>query len=257
MLIACDPIIGLPRVPIEGLEPTVEDLRREMARLRIDKAIVRHRLCIENGPYHGNGVLLEEIAGHDELLPAWALTPDGDEPEFDIRATVRRMLAAGVGGKLAAGVKVAWMDPRAHDFSPLPWCAGPLYDALRAARVPLLLEYDQVTPDQLHEICAAFPELRIILLKAPRLGRNRQLYPLLALHPEIYLCFCPVFSVHEGFIDLCAHFGSHRWVFGSGYPEAEGGSGVAGLMYAGLSDEAVRAVASGNITRLLSEVRDV
>lgn len=249
MFIACDPIIGLPRVPIAGVNPTVEDLRGEMGRLRIEGAVVRHRACVENGPYHGNGVLLEEIGGSPELLPAWALTPDGCEPAFDIAATVQRMLAVGV--------KVAWMDPQAHAFSPLPWCAGAMYDVLQAARVPLLVEYDRVTPDQLHEICAAFPGLRIMLLKAPRLGRNRMLYPLLALHPELYLCFSPAFSVHEGYADLCARFGPDRWTFGTGYPEAEGGAGLAGLLYAGLSDEAVQAVAGGTITRLLAEVRDV
>ena len=249
MLIACDPIIGLPRAPIEGVNPSVEDLRREMGRLRIDGAVVRHRLCVENGPYHGNGVLLEAIGEYPELLPAWALTPDGREPEFDVTATVQAMLAVGV--------KVVWMDPQAHGFSPLPWCAGPLYDVLQAARAPLLVEYDRVTPDQLHEICAAFPGLRIILLKAPRLGRNRMLYPLLAQHLELYLCFSPAFTVHEGYADLCTRFGPHRWVFGTGYPEAEGGAGVAGLLYAGLSEEAVQAVAGGTITRLLAEVRDV
>lgn len=246
-LIACDAVIGEPRVPIDGVEPGVDDLRREMARLHLAAAVVRHRACVESGPYTGNQRLLEEIDGQDGLLPAWVLTPDGCEPDFDVAGLVSRMMARGV--------RVAWMDPQAHAFSPLPWCAGPLYDALQAARVPLLVEYDRISADQLHEVLAAFPDLRVILLKAPRLGRNRLLYPLLAQHPELYLCFSPSFAVHEGFADLCARFGPHRWVFGTGYPEAEGGAGIAGLLYAGLPDDAVTAVAGGNIRRLLAEVR--
>lgn len=247
-LIACDALLGEPRIPIEGVEPSVEDLRREMTRLRLSAAVVRHRACVESGPYNGNNCLMEEIAGCDNLFPAWVLTPDGREPDFDIGGLVNTMLRAGV--------KVAWMDPGAHLFSPLPWCAGPLYEALQAARIPLLIDYDRISADALHDVLTAFPGLRVILLRVPRLGRNRLLYPLLAQHPELFLCFSPSFAVHEGFGDLCDRFGPHRWVFGTGYPEAEGGAGIAGLMYAGLPDEAVTAIASGTILRLLAEVRD-
>ncbi len=245
-LIACDPVVGLPRVPMEnGARPTVDDLLKEMARLNISAAIVRHRACFDNGPFFGNEVLLEEIAGHASLIPAWVFTPDGCEPDFDPRRLLVEMLSRGV--------RVAWMYPKEHYYSPRPWCAGPMYAALQAARVPLLVEYDQVSADDLHEICAAYPELRLVLLNAPRLGRNRLLYPLLDLHPNLHLCFGPLYSVHEGIADLCRRYGARRWVFGMGYPNAEGGAGVTGLLYAGLSEVDCRAIAHENIERLLSE----
>ena len=78
--------------------------------------------------------------------------------------------------------------------------------------------------------------------------------PLLALHPQLYLCFGPTFSVHNYFRDLCNRFGPLRWVFGDSYPDYEGGSGVAGLTYSGLNTEEMRYVAHGNIERLMSEV---
>ena len=68
-----------------GARPTVDDLLKEMARLNIGAAVVRHRACFDNGPYFGNQVLLEEIAGHPGLIPAWVFTPDGCEPDFDPR----------------------------------------------------------------------------------------------------------------------------------------------------------------------------
>ena len=245
-MIHCDPILGLPRLPLEGCRPTVDDLCSEMARLHIDAAIVRHRACIDNAPYFGNQVLVEEITGRTNLLPAWVLTPDGCEPEFDIELSVRLMLAQGV--------RIAWMHPKEHLFSARPWCSGRMYTAIQEARLPLMVEYDQLTADEIHDICSTFPQMRLLLLNSPRLGRNRLLYPLLEQHPYLSLCFGPLLSVHGGFNDLCQRFGNERWVFGSGYPTAEGGAALAGLFYAGLPESALHAIASENIERWLAEV---
>jgi predicted TIM-barrel fold metal-dependent hydrolase len=50
-------------------------------------------------------------------------------------------------------------------------------------------------------------------------------------------------------------FGPHRWVFGLGYPQAEGGAVVAGLSYARIPDAAKAAIAYGNFARLLGETK--
>lgn len=246
-MITCDAMIGLPRQPLDSGDPTPEDLEQEMDRLRIDAAIVRHRFCLESSPYAGNRILMEEIQGHSRLIPAWVLTPDGQEPDYDAARTVRSMLDSGV--------RVAWMRPKEHTFSVQPWCSGELYAALQDARVPLLIDWNAQTPDDLNAVCAAFPELRLVVLNPSREGRHRLMYPLLKQHPHLYLCFSPVFSAHDVFMDLCGRFGPHRWVLGTGYPQSEGGAGITGLLYSGLPEAAIRAVASENIERLLAEVK--
>ena len=140
-LIACDPMMGLPRIPPEGYRPDREDLLREMARVGIDAAIVRHRTAYEAGPVAGNHVILKDLQGTDNLLPTWFVTPDGAEPEFDLQKTITDMLAAGI--------RVCWTDPVAEGFSLLPWCSGPLYEILQARQIPLLLEFPQTTADTL------------------------------------------------------------------------------------------------------------
>ena len=242
-----DAMVGLLRLPAGAQRPTVADWHAEMQRLHITRAVVRHRFCIDIGPWYGNDLLMEELAGDPALVPAWALTPDGRPPDFDIAAAVRAMLARGV--------KAAWLEPKSHMFSAMPWCAEDLYAALQTARVPLLLRYAQVTPDEIDAVCSAFPDLRLVLLRIPRIGRNRMLYPLLQRHPQLRCCFDPGFSVFGGFADLCRRFGEHRWVLGTTYPDAEGGAGITGLMYAGLPDSAVAAIARGNLEQLLAEVR--
>jgi len=246
-MVICDPLVGAPRAPEAGPAPTVDDLRAEMSRLRVRGALVRHRACVEIGAWFGNDVLGEQVAARESMRPVWALTPDGRGPDFAIGAAVAQMLAAGV--------RAAWMSPSAHLFSPLPWCAGHMYDLLQTARVPLLVRQDELSPDQVHAVCEAFGQLRLVLLRVGRLGRNRHLYPLLSRHENLHLCFDPFLSVFGGFGDLCRRFGEHRWVLGTGYPDAEGGAGITGLMYAGLDDQAVEAIAHGNIERLLKEVR--
>lgn len=245
-LIACDPIMGLPRVPAENYRPDRADLLSEMARLRIDRAIVRHQAALECGPVAGNNVILEEVKDCDQILASWFVTPDGFEPDFDPAKMIKEMIQANV--------RICWTDPEAETFSLLPWCAGLLYEVLQARQVPLLLDYNKVKLDDLNVILSDFPRLCLILLNVPRLGRNRMVYPLLKQHPRLWLCLSHSYSVYEGIEDLCKNFGHERWVFGMGYPEAEGGAAVAGLSYANISDKAKEAIAYGNIERRLAEV---
>lgn len=245
-LIACDALVGLPRKPFPWLQPDAADLGRELDRLTIARVVVRHRQCLENAPHWGNTVLAREAATEPRWIPAHCFTPDGAPDAFSP--------AAEVTAALAAGTRVGWMSPKEHMFSPRPWCAGRLYAELAARRVPLLVDYRQLAVDEIDEVMTAHPMLRLVLLTVPRLGRNRNLYALLARHPELRLCVSFSYSVHEGVEDLVAKFGPDRWVWGSGYPEAEGGASVALLTYSAIAPEARALIAHGNIERLLAEV---
>jgi hypothetical protein len=245
--IACDAMIGFPRQPLEAGDASADDLERDMARLNVRAAIVRHRFCLECSPSLGNRILMDEVRGRPNLIPAWALTPDGEEPEFDPAEAVRRMLASGA--------RAAWICPKRHSFSVESWCSGALYAALQDARVPLLLDWNGQTPDQLHGVLEEFPGLRAIILNPSREGRDRLLFPLLKRHANLRLCLSPVYTAHELFVELAQRFGPGRWVFGTGFPESEGGAGVTGLLYSGLPEQVIRAAATENIERLLAEVR--
>ncbi|MCE5237554.1 amidohydrolase family protein [bacterium] len=245
-LIACDALVGAPLVPPSGPVPDVADLEAEMTRLHLSAAVVRHRACRQTSAHLGNNILMDEITGRPHLRPAWFVTPDGREPEFDPAVTLAQMLAAGV--------RWTWTDPAAQGFSLQPWCSGPLLAALSEHRVPLLLDYASIVLRDLHEAMETFPALRVVLLQVPRVGRNRLVEPLLAAHPELYLGCAPSLSVHAYWPDLCRRFGSHRWLWGNHYPDAEGGAAVTGLLYAGLSPQALQDIAHGNLERLQAEV---
>lgn len=246
-LFACDPLMGAPRLPSPGRRSDRADLLAEIARLEIGRAVVRHRGAIDCGPITGNLLVAEETAGHDLLLPCPMVTPDGEEPDFKIGATIDRLIGTGA--------RSCWIDPDLETFSLQPWCAGALYDVLSQRRMPLLLNYRPERMDDLDAVLGAYPELMLILLEAPRLGRNRMIYPLLERHANLVLCLSHSYSVVDGIEDLCRTFGHERWVFGTGYPDAESGAAVAGLAYAEVSDEARSAIGSGNLERLLARVQ--
>lgn len=245
-LIACDALVGAPAVPSGDYLPEVADLEAELSRLQISAAVVRHRACLQVAAHLGNAVLMDEIAGKPHLWPAWFMTPDGREPQFDPALALQEMLAAGG--------RMAWTHPTPNTFSLGPWCCGKLYQALSEHRVPLLVDYGAAYLQDLHEAMAAYPQLRVVLLQVPRVGRNRLVEPLLQLHPQLHLCFAPTFSVHGYWPDLCRRYGPYRWLWGSHYPDAEGGAAVTGLMYAGLQPEDLALIAHGNLERLLAEV---
>jgi predicted TIM-barrel fold metal-dependent hydrolase len=244
-IIACDPMIGMPRLPLDAIHPDANDLIAEMDRLGISRAIVRHRTAIECGPMTGNAVLQRDLRDQDRLTPAWFLTPDGFAPEYDPVLAVRSMLGAGV--------RIAWTDAGAEGFSLRPWCCERLYESLSALRVPLMLDALTTQPDDLDEVLTAFPALRIVLFHVRMIGRNRLLNPLMERHPSLHLCLDHFYTVFMGAEDLCRRFGAARLTFGMGYPEAEGGAALASLTYADISDADRSTIAHGTIERLLSE----
>ena len=78
---------------------------------------------------------------------------------------------------------------------------------------------------------------------------------LLELHPNLYLCFGAGFSVHAGYQYLSCQFGPDRWVWGTGYPDREGGAAVTALTYSGMPPGEIQAAGFHNIARLLDEVK--
>jgi len=254
-LFACDPLVGRPGIPAYEYNTDIRDLAGEMQRLNIARAIVRNHDCLTAAPYFGNDLLMKSVAGHPDLLPAWFLTPDGRAPDFNVTKLVETMFGRNV--------KVAWISSSVGNYAPesssrisfQTWCCREMFDALQQHRIPLLVSFESINLSDLHEVMADFPKLRIILLDIPRLGRQAMLEALLKTHPGLLLCFSPSFSVHGGYKDLCSRYGDHRWVWGMGYPQAEGGAAITGLVYSGLTRKQMEAVAFRNMERLLAEVK--
>ncbi|NLX07235.1 MAG: amidohydrolase family protein [Phycisphaerae bacterium] len=248
--IDCDCLIGQPPAPLHnGLRADQDDLLAEMDRIGVERAIVRHRLCAGYEPRTGNHACRTEIADHPRLLRTRMICPEGERPDFDPDAAVDRMAADGF--------TVAWVHPKAdqNPYSLQSWCAGRMLAALERRRIPTLVQFDTVDPDQLHQALKDHPRWPVILLMVPRLGRHRLIWALAQDCPNLHPCFNAASSILDGLADLCKTIGPHRIVWGSGYPDSEPGSAVANLAWSGLARPDQELIAHANVQRLLAEAR--
>jgi len=238
--------IGRPARPGPMLFGDVESLRAEMARLGIRKALVRHFSCSDSGPFLGNRLLTEAVAGCNDLMPAWCVLPDGAGELGKPADFVSRLIEQGA--------RAAWALPRKMQWFLEDWCCKGLLDALEERRVPLMFSYEDTTPQALDQLLGNHPELPVILL-AVSYRLNRVLFPLMERHPNLHLSTGPPFSIHEGIETICERFGPGRLLFGTGLPTCEAGASISALTYARIPARHRRLIACGNLDRLIGEVR--
>ncbi|HOX37184.1 MAG TPA: hypothetical protein PL033_04275 [Candidatus Brocadiia bacterium] len=241
-----DASIGRPGKPGEVQPASVAELLAEMKRLGIRKALVKHMSCWESGPFLGNERLMKEIAGYDNLIPVWCLVPDGAGELGDPDDFVQNMVSEGV--------RAAWATPQRMVWSLAEWCCGGMLGALEKRRVPLMLQLEETTIEDLRSVLKNHPRLPVILVRVSyRL--NRLLFPLLERHENLHLCVGPPFSVHLGIEEICRRFGHGRLVYGSSFPAGEGSGAATQVSYAEISAAARRAIAFGNLDRLVKGAR--
>lgn len=232
----------------EAGTPTLGQLLAEMDRLQIDQAMVMSAWTGVISPEHANGQLFEDMVPHARLLPVPEVLPEGGERFLDRPGDM-------VTWMIAQGARAGVVHCKQNDFVLATWCAGPLLEAMQAVRLPLMAIYGDVVHDDLVAVLRDFPRLPVILHEVPRVGYNRMVYPLLKMYPQLYLVCDPPQFVHLGLEYLVGRIGFEQLLFGTRYPISEGGSAIAGVMYADISDEAKAGIAGGNAMRLMAEVR--
>ncbi len=227
--------------------PTIDQLLAEMDRLNISSSLVMSAWSNIISPEHANVQLFEDLTPHDRLLPVPEVLPEGGEQFMDRQGdAISWMIEQGA----VAGVARC----KANTYVLTSWCAGELLEAMQAARLPLMVFYNDVEHDHLYHVLRDFPRLPILYHEVPRSGYNRIAYPLLKKFPQLHLVCDPPTFVLMGIEYLVKKIGPHQLVFGTRYPVSEGGSAIAGMTYADISSEDRAAIAGGNIQRLISEV---
>ncbi|MCC7355889.1 MAG: amidohydrolase family protein [Anaerolineae bacterium] len=228
-------------------ELTLPALRMQMERHGIREALVYHLMARESEPAAGNRVLCELLAGSNDLHPCWITLPHhtGEFPPPD--ALLAQMRDFGVR---AVRLFPALSD---HYYSLEEWVCDDLFAALEAARVPVLLDFEQTDWPTLHRIGATYPRLPLVVLRFHyRVDRN--LYPLLARCPGIRL-EVSWYQQFRALEETAKRFGAERLLFGSALPECEPGGIVARVEEAELSMAEQRLIAGDNLRHLLAEVR--
>jgi Amidohydrolase len=235
--------------PAGALDP--DALRAELVGAGVAGALVHHGLGRDYDPAAGNEALLRELGQLGErgatgaLVPCVTLLPPGTAelppPAEHLPALIRR------------GVRGARLYPRSHNFDLAEWCAGGLLGALERHRLPLSIDLAETAWRDLHGVCEAHPELPVIVTRV-NYRHERVLYPLLRCHPRLHVELS-FFQGHRGIEEVVDRFGPERLLFGSGLPFYTPGAPVVMVARADVGDAARRAIAGGNLRRLMAGVR--
>jgi predicted TIM-barrel fold metal-dependent hydrolase len=239
----CNCMVGRFGRPQSGQFWEAAALEQELERCGIGRALVFHALSKELDPATGNAALARELAGRERLAPCWVVMPHhtGELPPP----------AELCDAAAAQGVAAVRLFPRTHGYSLAPWCAGELLAALAGRRVPVLLDHDETTWEEVNAVCEAHPDLPLILLRV-NYRAHRSLYPLLARHVNLHLEI-GLFAAHDGLADCARRFGAGRLLFGSALPHFTPGGPIAAIAYADLPETDKALIAGGNLRRLLGE----
>ena len=224
-----------------------ETLLAEMERCQVHGALIFAHQAAEIHPGVGNPLVLETCAEHPRLYPCWVGLPHqtGEFPPPE--KLVEEMLYKGV--------RALKLYPRTFNFAVNEETLGELLAALQEAGLLLILERGeygtevQVDWEELAWLCATYPRLPVLLHRV-RWEATRRLLPLAERHENLHF----EFSNYQGNRMLefwCERLSAERLLFGSGALEKSIGAARAYLDYAEISPEQRRAIAGGNLQRLL------
>ena len=190
---------------------TTQDLLREMDTAGIEEALVYHTVARYSFPPLGNSMLLKEIRGMKRLHPVWVVLPHhtGEMPQ-------PQELISEIKKNNIRAVRI-YLKLNQHSFSINDWCAGELLEALEAAQIPLILDMEMVTWEQVNTILSEHKKLPVIATTCTY-RNNRYIYPLLEKHNQLYIelsRFMGAGTVE----DIVSRFGSRSLLFGSNMPQ--------------------------------------
>ncbi len=241
----CNCSVGRVRYPHIYDIPDASGLLREMDTAGIEEALVYHTVAREADPALGNTMLHKEIKEHERLYPVWILVPHHCG-EFPGPKKLIKELDAN-------GIKAVKMFPEKnhHSFSLEKWCSGKLLGALEEARVPLMLDIEIVWWETIAGLLKDYPKLPLIVVDA-NYRHNRFTYPLFERYKNLYV----ELSRHFGagvLEDVINRFGPRPFLFGTNMPRYTGTAAVSFLTYADIPRKDKKAIAGGNLRRLLGK----
>jgi len=226
---------------------SAQDLLQAMDRASVARALVWHVAQRDSYALVGNDLLDRAIAGHQRLSPCWTLLPPqtgelGDLDDFFV-------------GARRAGVRAFRAFPDAHRFLLRRDVMGAVLDRLVAARAPLILRVPaSASWEAVYDLLADTPELTLILTNMGVWGTDRYFRPLMENYPNVYI-ETSQYITDGGIEAFVESYGAQRMLFGSSFPECYMGATMLTIAHAEISEEDKRAIAGGNLDRLLGEVR--
>jgi uncharacterized protein len=239
----CNVSFGIPTIPPVSFAPTAEGLLEEMDFCGIAEALVCHAATREGSAQRANQFVVAETTGLSRLHPVWAILP----PQTGEIGTV----ADWLGAMKAHQVQALIACPEKHRYLLNGVTFGPLFEEMSARGLPLIL---QPNWSEVASLLADFPRLTVMVVNHSGWGQDRFFRPLMQRYERCYIDTAS-YDLDGGIADLVSWGGPERLLYGSGFPAMQMGASLLTVAQAAISDEAKAAIASGNLRRLLSEVK--
>lgn len=223
------------------------DIIKVMEGCNIKEAAVYHCSALEYHPACGNTRLMDEIKQYPFFHPVWVLLP-GFTGDFERGEKLLESLKSN-------NVRLVRIFPGAqkHNFSVSKWNCGELFDLLDSIRIPLIVDINDFTWDELVDIAQSYREMPLIFT---RVGyrNDRNMYRILEMYENVYL-ETSFYKEFLGIEKIAEVFGAHRLIFGSDLPVHSGGSAVTLVTHAQISMKEKEMIAGENLKKLMQNVR--
>lgn len=229
-----------------NLEPfqcsDMDSLSRTLDKYRIEKALVSSFTSVRLDVAYGNELTFTAAAHDERLVPCPVVLPNsglevGDETDY-IDELIRR------------GARCACFYPNTCGTTLDRRVIGGLFKVLEKRRLPVAL-FETDIPNAA-SLAAEYPGVPFII-HGPS-SRDRVLIPIIKSVPNLHISLMPGFSPYRGLEVLVEQCGAEKFLFASGYPQAEPGSPISYLLYSALNDTDVDKIAFGNLERLTNGV---
>lgn len=223
-----------------------KELLEEMDFCGIDSAFIYHQVMVESDPEYGNKLILEEAkTNSSRLFPTWTLLPSITEENFAPEILIPKMQENGVKALRAYPKKFRFFLDRIT--------MGNMIDVMCEKKIPLFLS-PQDGWEIIFDTLKTFPDLTVIITNYGLWGSDRFFFPLINSYKNVYIDTSD-YQVINGINKFYEKFGDERLVFGSNFPMDHFGGPITALLGSDLKQESIEKIASGNITRIMSEVR--
>jgi uncharacterized protein len=242
-LFDCNCALGIPGMQGFRFARTTAELLEELDYCGIDRALVYHTAMRYDSPAVGNQLIGQELEPNPRLVPTWAIMPS-QTGEVPVPETFLAQMHAH-------SIRALRVFPDEHQYALDERTLGDWLAVLEEKHIPLLAKTSCL---KIANVLDHFPNLIVVAMAQGPHSLERYLRPIVERYPNFYIDTASYMV--DGLIEsFCERYGSGRLLFGSGYPDNCSGSALLRLIQADISDEDREAIAAGNLTRILEEVR--
>lgn len=240
------------RLKAGGLH-SASDLLGEMDHFAVAEALVLDSLAREHHPADGNSRILSVANTSKRLHPAWALLPPGTTGEQpgpeELLALMRKHHVGAV-----------WLLPGQYRFSIADWCIDPLLEPLAEARVPAVVNPNEVGSSEpgadqtdwgaVAGLCRRWPTLPVIVSEFRIRRGQRQMFRALDACENLRIELSGLW-LYRNIEYIVERWGAGRLLFGSNWPAFGHGMTLAHLTTAEISDADKLRIAGDNLRELI------